>query len=102
MRRLTNLTMLIGGKMSRREVVEIVCDRCKRTDIRPPEEVQEDPVLSVTFKGETVTYDDLCRRCDDTLGNMFKRMVKQGPDEINDEGNGESPKKGGIFNRGAS
>lgn len=86
--------------MARRQVVEIVCDRCTRTDIRKPEEMHDGAVVEITFKGETVKYEDLCRRCEDTIGNQFMRITKQKDEEPAKTPDGQqAPKKPGLLSR---
>jgi hypothetical protein len=51
--------------MARCEVVQIQCDRCKRTELLPPTPKQAEPVFLLTFRldGKKIKYDDLCQRC---------------------------------------
>lgn len=81
--------------MARRRVVEVTCDRCKRTETQG---VDEDPTLRakvgkelvVVFHGQSIEYEDLCRRCRSAVENYYNRMTKQAEEE--EEGkNGRSP-----------
>jgi len=65
--------------MARRQVLEIRCDRCSKVetqDIKPGEEKPEVALL-VTFQGESVEYEDLCRRCQGAVEGYFKSMTLQ-------------------------
>lgn len=70
--------------MARRQVLEIVCDRCKKTETQDvqsgdPTKAESDPPKAevvITFHGETVKYDDLCKSCRKAVGNLFKKIAK--------------------------
>ena len=51
--------------MARRQVIEICCDRCGKTENQEsgtlPSGLQKE--FSVTFHGKTTEYVDLCLRC---------------------------------------
>jgi hypothetical protein len=49
--------------MSRAEVVQIKCDRCKRVEVAAPGPAKTQPDFDALFDGERVTYPDLCSRC---------------------------------------
>lgn len=70
--------------MARREVLEVVCDRCSRTETQAKEEVS--PVNTAEFKGvmgkDTIEYADLCRRCRSAVTNYFDKIRKF--DEVKD------------------
>lgn len=76
------------GKMARRKVVEIRCDRCDRVEHQQESEISSDevPELELSVRGEKVTYQDLCRRCRSSVENYVNRlkMLYDRPDE--DEG----------------
>jgi hypothetical protein len=64
--------------MARRQVLEVTCDRCKKTETQAVESVPaEGAELEVTFHGQTVKYEDLCKRCRNACENYFKSMTKQ-------------------------
>jgi hypothetical protein len=63
--------------MARREVVEIVCDRCGKKDLQEKQDLQDAPELEVSFRGEKKTYKDLCLRCREAVRGYFLRMTKQ-------------------------
>ena len=62
--------------MSRREVVEIKCDRCNRLEIQSKDEVSPERVkeLTCTYGKETLVFKDLCRTCKKTVENIFSRL----------------------------
>jgi len=73
--------------MARRQVVEIQCDRCHRVENQ--EIVSEDKSgnpandgkeLIITFRGKTVEYGDLCKRCREACTNYINSLTKK-PDE---------------------
>lgn len=69
--------------MARREVVEVECDRCGRTETQGPEdEGGPNSEVSVTFHGETYTYDDLCKRCRSAVKGYFDRIAKKADDQV--------------------
>lgn len=60
--------------MAREKVEKIVCDRCKRAELRPvlpnvPE--VRPPDFEASFKGQKLLYADLCARCAETLDNIW-------------------------------
>jgi hypothetical protein len=79
MRSTVKIYVLWRGKMSRRPVVEIKCDRCKRSENRDPATLpaQGQKSLIVSFKGQKIEYDDLCTKCETAVENYFKSMTKQ-------------------------
>ena len=100
--------------MARREVIEITCDRCERTETQAPGAIaQRDKMtheFTVTLHGKTQQYEDLCKRCRGTLSNYFDKIIKAKDDEepkvptgpqdtANPEAPKPPPKTGGIFSR---
>jgi hypothetical protein len=65
--------------MARREVIEINCDRCKRTETQPisAQPASNSPELEITFQGQKIVYSDLCKRCRDAVTGYFKQMTMQ-------------------------
>jgi len=64
--------------MARRQVLEVTCDRCSKTETQDVESVPEKgDELEVTFHGQTVKYADLCKRCRGACENYFKSLTKQ-------------------------
>ncbi len=63
--------------MARREVIEISCDRCKRieTQGKTKEDIPR-PEFTITLRGKTTSYEDLCKRCRDTLANCYSSATK--------------------------
>jgi len=62
--------------MARREVLEVTCDRCKRNDLQEKSQLIDTEELVTAFRGQTVRYKDLCRRCREAVEGYFKKMVK--------------------------
>jgi hypothetical protein len=79
MRRLATVTFFRSGKVARREVVEITCDRCGRTETQNSEELPklDGPELDASFHGEHITFQDLCKRCRDAVDGYFNRLAKK-------------------------
>ena len=71
--------------MGRAKVVEVVCDRCGRTEHRPEAEWTEDkpPDFEGSFKGASVVYEDLCQPCEVIVGNNWsdttRKLQKKSP-----------------------
>lgn len=63
--------------MAKRNVVEIVCERCDRVEYVKPDEYQEEPDLVITCGGKTVTFEDLCSSCKKTVGNLADQITKK-------------------------
>jgi hypothetical protein len=67
--------------MARREVIEVQCDRCGRTETQEwsnkAKEQNHDPEVEVTFHAQTVVYEDLCERCRGACEGYFKSLTKQ-------------------------
>jgi hypothetical protein len=83
MRKKILVTFLRSGMMARRQVVEIICDRCKRTETQEdkPRPQGEQPGLVITYKGKQVQFDDFCRRCDSTVENYVNKLLKKPEDD---------------------
>ena len=97
--------------MARREVVEVVCDRCSRTETQAPDSgpKTEGPEAKFMLHDAEVVYQDLCRRCRDTLGNYYSKIIKAKEEEEKkppvkavDTGKQTTAQavKKGLFNRG--
>lgn len=81
--------------MARREVIEVTCDRCGRTETQAKSnEPMQSPELRVTFHGVSVEYSDMCMRCRSAVENYFKSMTKQQDDDKAPEAEPEPEKKG--------
>jgi len=85
--------------MARREVIEVTCDRCARTETQPKSnEPMHTPELRVTFHGVTTEYGDLCVRCRSAVENYFKSMTKRNDEEEKaPDKSEEPPAKTGLF-----
>jgi len=70
--------------MARREVVEITCDRCSRTETQTSTEAPKggSPEFVGTFHGEKVSYDDLCKRCREAVSGYYSRIAKKADDQV--------------------
>ena len=67
--------------MARKTVVEIHCDRCKRTEYQPEtSSMVLSPDLELTFMGDTVKYHDLCSRCKRAITNYIRQVKREGKD----------------------
>lgn len=82
--------------MAKRNVVEIVCERCERTEYIPPEEHREEADLVILFGTEpgavdiSTTFEDLCSSCKKTVRNLADQITKK----ISWKRNKEDDKKG--------
>jgi hypothetical protein len=97
--------------MARRDVIEVCCDRCGRTETQGSTEIPnvEGPEVEATFHGEKIAYADLCKRCREAVRGYFSRMAKKAedtPDKVEplpvtepSPAEGE-PKKRGLFGVG--
>lgn len=89
--------------MARREVIEIICDRCSRTETQEP--LTEAAItkaefeLKVTFHDQSVQYQDLCKRCRKACEGYFKSMTKQVEQEEKLVEDG-TPERKGMFGLG--
>ena len=89
--------------MSRRQVVEVKCDRCNRVETQGSDKdsIKRGPdgeELSVTFHGNTTQYEDLCLRCRSAVENYFRSMTKQ-TEEDESDGPEKLPKPGFLGSR---
>jgi len=83
--------------MARREVLEVTCDRCKRNDLQEKGQLVDTDELVATFRGQTVKYKDLCRRCREAVEGYFKRMVKVSEEpKVTDPATPKEPAKPGL------
>lgn len=86
--------------MARRQVVEVICDRCGRTETQEPiQEAKAGPELTVKFQGETKEYIDLCIRCRKACGGYFKSLTKKIEKEP-EQKPAPAPKKTGLLGLG--
>lgn len=65
--------------MGRRKVIEITCDRCSKKETQSESEVSAEDAneFQGEFKEEQVAFSDLCRRCRNTLENLFRRIKRE-------------------------
>lgn len=62
--------------MARRQVLEIHCDRCGRLENQVPDSPVTEKEFSLTFRGNKVTFQDLCGSCRKSLANYVQRIAK--------------------------
>ena len=86
--------------MARKQVIEIVCERCERTEYVDPKEYRDLPDLTVSFGSEPgdvqqapspaepnpemcykpemdITFEDLCSSCKKTVKNLLEQATKK-------------------------
>ena len=85
-RRQIRIIKIEGGKMGRRIVEEIKCDRCTRTEhvaVTSSELQKKEPFFRGYCNGEMLEYKDLCTSCKDIItlhwGAMTRSLVKASP-----------------------
>ena len=71
--------------MARREVLEVTCDRCGRIETQSTGDAPKGEgapcEISVTFHGETQSFEDLCKRCRGAVKGYFERISKKADDQ---------------------
>ena len=62
--------------MARQEVVMIKCDRCGREELQPASTQTEKahPDFESQFKGQRMSYQDVCKRCEETISLTLQRL----------------------------
>jgi hypothetical protein len=66
--------------MSRMQVTEVRCDRCKRKENQVPEDGKRvSPELEMRYQDRVIKFDDLCTTCRDALANYVSRIAKDPP-----------------------
>ena len=93
--------------MARREVIEITCDRCERTETQAPGMIAARDKMShefsITLHGKSIQYEDLCRSCRKTLANYYDKVIKakveQDAPPKKPPTPAPAPPKTGLFNR---
>lgn len=69
--------------MARRDVIEITCDRCGRTETQSSTEAPKKegekpaPEIEAIFHGEKLVFNDLCKRCREAVKGYFSRIAKK-------------------------
>lgn len=65
--------------MARQQVVEIRCDRCTRVEHRALNSVKDDghPAFTATWKGKTISYDDLCTGCEEIINIRMETIGRE-------------------------
>jgi len=86
--------------MARRQVVEIVCDRCGKLENQIPEgSAPAAPELDLVFRGGKLTYQDLCQNCRKAVANYIQKISKEGEARPPAEKAPEQPAKKGLLSR---
>jgi hypothetical protein len=76
--------------MAKREVVEVTCDRCGKTETQTKDEINTESRPEFTGqswdpKTKTLSklakYDDLCKKCRRAVGNYFVKIIKVDEEE---------------------
>lgn len=66
--------------MARRQVVEVTCDRCNRTETQntstEPMRSESGKELTLAFNGKVVEYEDLCTRCRGAVEGYANQITK--------------------------
>ena len=65
--------------MAKRQVFEVICDRCHRTETQPLQAGQDNrsgPELEMTYRGKKVLYQDLCMNCQKAVENYITSLTK--------------------------
>lgn len=65
--------------MAKREVIEVTCDRCEKTETQNKDSVRADdapPEFTFEFGGSKKVYEDLCRNCRKACQNYFNKATK--------------------------
>jgi hypothetical protein len=90
------------GKMARREVIEIQCDRCGRTETQEKSQAEKASVveLVIEFQTERHEYADLCMRCRKACEGYFKSLTKQTEKDAQESPAPVAEKKSGMFGLG--
>ena len=65
--------------MSQQPVIQILCDRCGKTEIRPISEkskrTNKEPDFLAQYNGERVEFDDLCKKCKGVASALWARLL---------------------------
>lgn len=69
--------------MARREVVEVTCDRCGKTEIQTSSQLWkgEGQIFHAKFEDKPVVFEDLCTRCRRAMANIWSRILRVSDDE---------------------
>lgn len=66
--------------MARQAVIQITCSRCTRVEHRPMADAhllkETKVVFSGEFKGQKISYDDLCTTCEAIVDTHWKEITK--------------------------
>lgn len=67
--------------MSRLEVIQIRCDRCKRVELLPPQPPKAKADFEARLLDKVVKYEDLCTSCKSALDRIWE-YIKEWNREI--------------------
>lgn len=81
MRKPVNLPLLLkDGRMGKKIVVEIQCDRCTRVEhkeVTGKEKDDDEPILVASFLGEKTVFRDLCGACTDIVTARWTEIARE-------------------------
>jgi hypothetical protein len=66
--------------VAKKNVVEITCDRCDRTEYLDPDDVADVPDLELSFGGKepvVAVFGELCSSCRKTVKNLSEQIAKK-------------------------
>ena len=63
--------------MARREVIEVLCDRCKRKDLQDKTELSDESEIEIHIRGKVISFKDLCARCRDAVTGYVNKITKE-------------------------
>lgn len=65
--------------MSQQEVIQILCDRCGRSEIRPlaakKKQAEKESDFIAQYGGERVEFGDLCSKCHGVAAAIWARLM---------------------------
>lgn len=82
--------------MARRQVIEIICDRCGKMENQAPDSPKEEgkAEFKVFFEGKKVAFDDLCERCRKALRNYVEKIARESKDDDQEKPEEDKPRSG--------
>jgi hypothetical protein len=81
------------GKMARREVLQVTCDRCGKDDLQDRTQTTDEPELVLQYRGEKVVYEDLCKSCRSAVQGYSDRIMKKEQPKKDAEGKKDPPEE---------
>lgn len=86
--------------MAKREVLEVTCDRCGRVETQPKADVHAEVEFFMRVHGEEVKYDDLCKRCRESLKNYAAKIRREVKEETKEDNAPEPPVEEPVKKKG--